>query len=156
VTLLVADETRQALAAALPDTVVVDAAGVGDAVARDAPDVAVVDANAVADPAAVVDTIREHADGAAVVVVGTSTVDADVTCATSDEASVLAAVERARQIAAYRNSVSELYAACRERALGSPSEDVRERRRVADEQFASLPDDRDAFAAALRPEDEDG
>jgi len=157
VTLLVADDARRSLAAVLPDdAAVVDAAAVGDAVARDAPDVVVVDANGVADPDAVVEAVRTNADGAAVVVVGAPTVDADVACTTTDEASVLAAVERARKIAAYRNSVSDLYAACRERALGSPDEELRERRRDADEQFGSLPDDRNAFAAALRPEDEDG
>ncbi|MCG1002140.1 MULTISPECIES: hypothetical protein [Halobacterium] len=153
---LVADDSRGSLAAVLPDDVVtVDAAAVRDAVARDGADVVVVDTVSVADPAAVVDAIRSATD-AAVVAVGTTGLDADVECASVSEASVRAAVERARHIAAYRDSVSALYEACRERALGRPDEAVRERRRNADEQFDSLPDDRAAFAAALRSEGEDG
>lgn len=156
VTHLVADGIRLSLADVLPDDVVtVDAAAVRDVVARDDPDVVVVDAATVADPAAVVNTVRSTTD-AAIVAIGTTALDADVACASSCEGSVRAAVERARHIASYRRSVSDLYEACRERALGRPDEDVRERRRAADEEFASLPDDREAFAAALRPEDEDG
>lgn len=153
---LVADDTSRSLAEVLPDDVVpVDAAAVRDVVARDDPDVVVVDAAAVADPAAVVNTVRSTTD-AAIVAVGTTALDADVACTTTSETALRAAVERARHIASYRRSVSDLYEACRERALGRPDEDVRERRRAADEQFASLPDDREAFAAALRPEAEDG
>jgi hypothetical protein len=156
VTHLVADDTRRSLAAVLPDDVVtVEAAAVRDVVARDDPDVVVVDAATVADPAAVVDVVRSSTD-AAIVAVGATSLDADVACTSTTEASVRAAVERARHIASYRRSVSDLYDACRERALGRPDEDVRERRQAADEQFASLPDDHEAFAAALRPEAEDG
>lgn len=156
-TLFVADD-RRSLADVLPtDVSVVGAAAVGDAVACDTPDVVVVDSDAVADPSAVVDAIRSNADETAVVVAGTAAgVDADVTCATPDEASLRAAVERAEQIAAYRNSVSALYAACRERALGGPDDDLDLHRQAADERFASLPDDREAFHAALRPEGRNG
>ncbi|MGB9963962.1 hypothetical protein [Halobacterium hubeiense] len=153
---LVADDVRRSLAEVLPeDVVTVDAAAVRDVVARDDPDVVVVDADSVADPGAVVDAVRSTTD-AAVVAVGATEVDADVACSSTCDAAVRDAVERAGSIAAYRRSVSDLYEACRERALGRPDEDVRERRRAADEQFASLPDDREAFAAALRPEAEDG
>ena len=153
---VVAGDLRRPLVDALPDDVVtVDAAAVRDATAREDPAVVVVDAATLADPAAVVDDVRSTTD-AAVVAVGATTLDADVECASTDEASVRAAVERAHHIAAYRQSVSDLYEACRERALGRPNEDIRERRQSADDQFASLPDDREAFAAALRSEDEDG
>lgn len=156
VTHLVADDTRRSLAELLPDDVVaVEATDIRDALERDDPDVVVVDADAVADPAAVVDAIRSSTD-AVIVAVGTTAIDADVACASTSETAVGAAVERAGRIASYRGSVSDLYAACRERSLGRPDEEVRERRQTADEQFTSLPDDREAFAAALRPEDEDG
>lgn len=153
---VVADGLRRPLADALPDDVVtVDAAAVRDGVASDDPAVVVVDAATLADPAAAVDDLRSTTD-AAVVAVGATTLDADVACASTDEVSVAAAVERAHHIAAYRRSVSDLYEACRERALGRPDEDVRERRQSADDQFASLPGDREAFAAALRTEADDG
>ncbi|CQH48020.1 uncharacterized protein HHUB_1376 [Halobacterium hubeiense] len=154
---VVAGDLWRPLADALPDDVVtVDAAAVRDSVASDDPAVVVVDAATLADPAAAaVDDVRSTTD-AAVVAVGATTLDADVACAATDEAAVAVAVERARHIAAYRRSVSDLYEACRERALGRPDEDVRERRQSADDQFASLPDDREAFAAALRTEADDG
>ena len=156
VTHLVADDTHRSLAEVLPDDVVtVDAAAVRDVVARDDPDVVVVDVATIADPAAVVETVRSSTD-AVIVAVGATALDVDIACTATSETSVRAAVERARHIASYRHSVSDLYEACRERALGRPDEDVRERRQTADEQFASLPDDREAFAAVLRPEDEDG
>jgi hypothetical protein len=156
VTHVVAGDLRRPLVDALPDDVVtVDAAAVRDSVASDDPAVVVVDAATLADLAAVVDDVRSTTD-AAVVAVGATSLDAGVACVATDEAAVAAAVERARHIAAYRRSVSDLYEACRERALGRPDEDVRERRQSADDQFASLPDDREAFAAALRTEADDG
>ncbi|MFC3478315.1 hypothetical protein [Halobacterium litoreum] len=138
------------------DVVTADAESVGDAVARENATVAVVYASAVADPAAVVATVRSRAPGLPVVVVGTADVDADVTCAASDETAVRAAVERAEHIAAYRASVSTLYEACRERALGQPDADVRERRADADRRLDDLPEDSDVVRAALRPEGDDG
>lgn len=156
VTLLVADDNRRSLRDVLPtDVVSVDADAVGDAVARDDPDVVVVDAGAVADPAAVVDTVRSTAPGTAVVAVGTTGTDADVTCAAADETSIRDAVERARRVADYRQSVSDLYEACRDRALGRPDADLRGRRRDADAKFADLPTDRETFSAALRADDGD-
>ncbi|MFB6268660.1 MAG: hypothetical protein ABEH83_01865 [Halobacterium sp.] len=150
-TLLVADDNRRSLRDVLPsDAVTVDAEAVADAVASDDPDVVVVDAGAVADAAGIVDAVRENARGTAVVAVGTTGTDADVTCAATDESSVQAAVERARQVAEYRRSVADLYEACRDRAVGRPDADLRDRRRDADEKFERLPTDRETFSAALR------
>ncbi|WP_336034945.1 hypothetical protein [Halobacterium yunchengense] len=155
-TLLVADGGRRSLRDVLPSEVaVVDADAVSEAVARDAPDVVVVDAGAVAEPGAVVDAVRATDPGSAVVVVGTTGTDADVTCATADRASVHAAVERAERIADYRQSVTALYEASRDRALGRPDADLRDVRRDADAKFDDLPADRETFAAALRPDDRD-
>ncbi|MXR19736.1 hypothetical protein [Halobacterium bonnevillei] len=152
-TLLVADDSRRSLRDVLgSDVVAVDAEAVSDAVARDDPDVVVVDAGAVADPAGVVQEVRSNARDTAVVAVGTTGTDADVTCAATDEASIRAAVDRARRVADYRRSVADLYAACRDRALGQPDADLRDSRRDADAKFADLPGDREAFAAALRTE----
>jgi len=156
VTHLVADDPERSLVDALPaDVVTVSAAAVRDDLARADPDVVVVDATAVPDPAAVVDAVRSTTD-AVVVAVGATTLDADIACASTGGPAVAAAVERAHAIAAYRQSVSDLYEACRERALGRPDEDVRARRQSADDKFASLPDDRESFAAALRRGEEDG
>lgn len=156
VTLLVADDNRRSLRDVLgSDVVAVDAEAVSDAVARDDPDVVVVDAGAVADPACVVDAVRSTAHGTAVVAVGTTGTDADVTCAATDAASIRAAVERARRVADYRRSVSALYEACRDRALGRPDEDIRDYRRDADAKFDDLPTDRESFSAVLRVDDDD-
>jgi len=62
-------------------------------------------------------------------------------------------VSRARDVAAYRSSVSDLYEACRGRALGRPDEDLRETRADADRRLAELPSDRQTVAAALRAGD---
>jgi hypothetical protein len=157
VTLLVADDNRRSLRDVLPsDAVTVEAQAVADAVARDDPDVVVVDGAAVADAAGIVDDVRATAPNAAVVAVGTTNTEADVTCAATDESSICAAVERARQVADYRRSVSELYEACRDRALGRPDDDLRDCRRDADAKFEQLPADRETFSAALRPDDADG
>lgn len=153
VTLLVADDNRRSLRDVLgSDVVTVDAEAVSDAVARDDPDVVVVDAGAVADPAGVVQEVRSNARDTAVVAVGTTGTDADVTCAATDEASIRAAVDRARRVADYRRSVADLYEACRDRALGQPDADLRDSRRDADAKFADLPGDRETFSAALRTE----
>lgn len=157
VTLLVADDNRRSLRDVLgSDVVAVDAEAVSDAVARDDPDVVVVDAGAVADPAGVVHEVRSNARDTAVVAVGTTGTDADVTCAATDEASIRAAVDRARRVADYRRSVADLYEACRDRALGQPDADLRDSRREADAKFADLPGDREAFSAALRTEGDRG
>lgn len=160
-TLLVAEAARPALAGALgTDAATVGAASVTDALEADGEDVVLVDGNSVADPHGVVAAVREYAPDAAVVVAGANGVG-DVSCATTDEQSVRAAVERARRIAAYRSSVSELYEACRDRALGQPDDAIRERRAAADRQFEDLPTDHESVAAALRTSadptgDEDG
>jgi hypothetical protein len=149
VTLLVADDCRPAFAGVLGgDAATVDAAGVADAVDTETR-VVLVDAHSVADPQAVVDAVQDHAPDAVVVVAGGTDVG-DVSCPTRDENSVRAAVERARDIASYRESVSDLYEACRGRALGRPDADLRASRESADDRFESLPEDRDAVAAALR------
>ena len=156
VTLLVADDTRRSLRDVLPvDAVTVEAEAVADAVAREDPDVVVVDAGAVADPTAIVDAVRSKARGIGIVAVGTTETDADVTCVVTDESSIRAAVERARQVADYRRSVSELYEACRDRALGRPDADLRDCRKTADENFDQLPADRETFSAALRLDDDE-
>lgn len=155
-TLLVADNCRPAFAGALGgDSATVDAAGVADAVGGGDTRVVLVDAHSVADPQAVVDAVREHAPDAAAVVAGASDVG-DVSCPTRDEQSVRSAVERAREIASYRASVSDLYEACRGRALGRPSDDLRTCRESADDRFESLPEDREAIGAALRSGDDEG
>jgi hypothetical protein len=157
VTLLVADDDRPSLSAVLAaDVVPVETDAVAAGVARDDPDVVVVDGHSVADPQSAVVDVRAHAPDATVVVVGVTDVDADVTTATSDERSVRTAVERARRVTDYRQSVSELYDACRGRALGRPADEVRERRREADDHFDELPEGRETFAAALRTGEEDG
>ena len=156
-TLLVADDDRPSLSAVLAaDVVPVETDAVAAAVARDDPDVVVVDGDSVADPQSAVADVRANAPDATVVVVGVTEADADVTTATSDERSVRAAVERARRVTDYRQSVSELYDACRGRALGQPSEELQERRREADDQFDQLPEDHETFAAALRTDEENG
>jgi hypothetical protein len=153
VTLLVADDCRRALVGALAgDAAVVDAAGVADAVGE-ATHVVVVDAHAVPDTHAVVADVRERAPDAVVVVAGGADAG-DVSCPTRDEQSVRAAVERARDVVAYRESVSSLYEACRGRALGRPDADLRACRESADDRFESLPEDREAVAAALRSDDD--
>jgi hypothetical protein len=153
VTLLVADDNRRSLRDVLgSDVVAVDAEAVSDAVARDDPAVVVVDAGAVADPAGVVREVRSNARDTAVVAVGTTGTDADVTCAATDEASIRSAVDRARRVADYRRSVADLYEACRDRALGQPDADLRDSRRDADAKFGDLPGDRETFSAALRTE----
>lgn len=153
-TLLVADDITPSLTRALAaDVVTVGAAEVGDALATDDPDVVLVDGTSVADLMGVVDAVREDAPDAVVVVVGARD-GGDVSCATSDEQSVRAAVERAHHIAKYRESVSALYEACRGRALGRPDGDLREFRATADERFEDLPGDPEAVDAALRPTDD--
>jgi hypothetical protein len=153
VTLLVADDSRRSLRDVLEsDVVAVEAEAVSDAVARDDPDVVVVDAGAVADPSSVVQEVRSNTRDTAVVAVGTTGSDADVICAATDEASIRAAVHRARRVADYRRSVGDLYEACRDRALGQPDADLRDSRRDADAKFAALPGDRETFSAALRTE----
>ncbi|WP_232700832.1 hypothetical protein [Halobacterium wangiae] len=153
-TLLVADDDRQSLSAVLAaDVVPVRTDAVAAAVARDDPDVVVIDGDSVADPQAAVADVRANAPDATIVVVGTTDLDADVTTATSDERSVRAAVERARRVTNYRESVSDLFDACRDRALGRPDDEIRERRREADDRFDQLPEDHETFAAALRTDD---
>ncbi|MFB6069141.1 MAG: hypothetical protein ABEJ90_04360 [Halobacterium sp.] len=155
-TLLVADDGRRSLRDVLPaDVATVDADSAGDAAAREHPAVVVVDAASVGDPAAVVEDVRANADRTVVVAVGTTATDADVTCAATDEAAVRDAVERARRVSDYRSSISELYEACRDRALGQPDGDVRERRADADRRLEALPEDRESVAAALRSDDAD-
>jgi hypothetical protein len=157
VTLLVADDDRPSLSALLAaDVVSVETDAVAAALARDDPDVVVVDGDSVADARAVVADIRANAPDATVVVIGATDVGADVTTATSDERSVRAAVERARRVTDYRESVADLFDACRDRALGRPDDDLRERRREADDQFDQLPEDHETFAAALRTDENDG
>ncbi|WP_232687305.1 hypothetical protein [Halobacterium zhouii] len=159
-TLLVADADRPAIVDALPS-------GAATVPADDAPaaaasgdhEVVVVATEAVLAPGDVVEAVRIAAPHVAVVAVGDVVVNADATAADADE--LPGACERARRVAAYRDSVSELYAACREHALGD-DRDVRERRREADALFEELPEDDETFAAALRstdgdaPEDDDG
>ncbi len=159
VTLLVADDDdgrtlRDALGSG---AVLVDADAVSDALARHDPDVAVVDTDAVADPGGVVAAIRSGGGGVPVVSVGAVETDADVTCPSRDADALRAAVDRARRVAEYRRSVSDLYEQCKNRELGRPDEALRESRADADSRLADLPDDRWAVAAALRPDagDED-
>jgi hypothetical protein len=154
VTLLVADDDDgQSLRDALgPGVVAVEADAVSDAVARHDPDVAVVDADAVADPGGVVAAIRSGGGGLTVVSVGAAETDADVTCPSRNADAVRAAVDRARRVAEYRRSVSDLYEQCKNRAFGRPDEALRESRADADSRLADLPDDRWAVAAALRPD----
>lgn len=150
-TLLVADDGRTVPSVLAADAAVVGSAAVSDTVGSDDPDVVVVDGNAVADAGAVVEAVREASSGTAIVVVGEDDCDADVTCENTETA-ILAAVERAERVAEYRRSVSSLYEACKERALGRPEEDVQAQRREADDHFAALPADEETFAALLRSE----
>ena len=158
VTLLVAgddtDDAGQSLRDTLaPGVVVVDAAAVGDALARHDPDVVVVDAAAVADPSSVVAAVRSAGDSrVSVVSVGSVAIDADVTRTSRNPDDLRAAVDHARRVAAYRRSVSTLYEACRDRELGRPDEALRASRADADRRFADLPDDQWAVEAALRPD----
>lgn len=154
VTLLVADDDGRTLRDAIGSGVVpVEAAAVGDAVARHDPDVVVVDADAVADPGGVVAAIRSAAGGGVPVVsVGAPETDADVASTSRNPEAVRAAVDRACRVAEYRRSVSDLYEQCKNRALGRPDEALRESRADADRRLADLPDDRWAVAAALRPD----
>ena len=154
-TLLVADANRPAIVDALPPgatTVTADDAAA--AVASSDHDVVVVATEAVVAPGDVVEAVRVAAPQAAVVAVGGIAVNADATTTSTDAGNIRAACERARRVSAYRNSVSELYAACRERALGD-DRDVRARRREADALFEELPADEGTFAAAMRPSEGD-
>lgn len=152
-TLLVADDGRSVPSVLAADAVTVASEAVSDTVADDDPDVVVVDGRAVSDTAAVVRAVRAASSRTGIVVVGDSAAEADVTCVDADETAVLAAVERAERVAAYRRSVSSLYDACRDRALGRPEGDVRAQRRRADDRFSALPEDEETFAAVLRPDD---
>lgn len=150
-TLLVADAAARSVPrvlAADADTVSSDA--VSDIVAVDDPDVVVVDAEAVRDPAAVVRAVREVSSDAAIVLVGDTDSRADVAGVDCDEASVREAVERAERVADYRRSVSDLYDACRDRALGRPDSEVQAQRRQADDRFSALATDEETFAALFR------
>lgn len=160
-TLLVADANRPAVVDALPsDAATVPADDAPSAAASGDHEVVVVATEAVVAPGDVVEAVRVAAPRAAVVAVGEVAVNADATAADAD--GISAACERARRVSAYRDSVSELYAACREHALGD-DRDVRARRREADALFEELPEDDETFAAALRsiggdtaPEADDG
>ena len=148
-TLLVAGASRPALVDALPsDAVTVAAEDAPEAAASGDHDVVVVATEAVLAPGDVVEAVRMAAPNATVIAVGDVAVSADATAASADEDEICAALERARQVSAYRDSVSELYAACRERALGG-DRDVRAHRREADARFDELPEDETVFAAAM-------
>jgi len=150
VTLLVADATRSTLSGVLDDAevVAVDELAAGLSAGDDR--VVVVDC-ATADARSAVATVRTQAPDAVVVSVGGDV--GDVVAATGAEQAVSAAVARARDVAAYRASVSALYEACRGRALGRPTEDLRETRAHADRRLDALPSDRQTVAAALRTRD---
>lgn len=152
-TLLVADGTRSALPAVLDDAEVVAVDELPDALSPGDDSVVVVDC-ATVDARSAVGTVRAHAPDAVVVGVGGDV--GDVVTATGDEQAISAAMSRARDVAAYRESVSELYEACRERALGRPDEDLRAARADADRRLAELPSDRQTVAAALRTGDQPG
>ena len=149
-TLLVADGTRSTLSAVLEDAETVAVDGLADALSPGDDGVVVVDC-ATVDGRSAVGTVRAHAPDAVVVGVGGDV--GDVVAATGDEQAVASAVARARDVAAYRESVSDLYEACRGRALGRPPENLRETRADADERLAELPSDRQTVAAALRTGD---
>jgi len=150
VTLLVADGARSTLSALLDDAETVAVDGLADALSPGDDRVVVVDC-ATVDARSAAGTVRAHAPDAVVVSVGCDV--GDVVAATGDERAVSAAVTRARDVAAYRESVSDLYEACRGRALGRPDEDLRETRANADRRLAELPSDRQTVAAALRTGD---
>jgi hypothetical protein len=157
VTLLVADDDgRSVLSVLAADAVTVGADAVSDALTANDPDVVVVDGTAVRDTDAVVRAVREASADAGIVVVGDAASEADVACVDADESSILAAVERAERVADYRRSVSDLYDAARDRALGRPDGDVRAHRKRADDCFSALPTDEDTFAALLRTDEADG
>jgi len=147
VTLLVADGARSTLSAVLDDAEAVAVDGLADALSPGDDGVVVVDC-ATVDARSAVGTVRAHAPDAVVVGVGGDV--GDVVAATGDEQAVAAAVARARDVAAYRESVADLYEACRGRALGRPDADLRETRADADQRLAELPSDRQTVAAALR------
>jgi uncharacterized protein (DUF849 family) len=151
VTLLVADGTRSTLSAVLDDPEIVGIDGIADALSPGDDGVVVVDC-ATVDARSAVGTVRAHAPD--VVVVGVGGDVGDVVAATGDEQAVSAAVARAKDVAAYRESVSDLYEACRGRALGRPDADLRETRADADQRLAELPSDRQTVAAALRAGDQ--
>jgi phage terminase large subunit-like protein len=150
VTLLVADGTRSTLSAVLDDAETVAVDGLADALSPGDDRVVVVDC-ATVDARSAAGTVRAHAPDAVVVSVGGDV--GDVVAATADEQAVSTAVARARDVAAYRASVADLYEACRGRALGRPDEDLRETRAQADRRLAELPSDRQTVAAALRTGD---
>ena len=149
-TVLVADETRSTLSAVLEDAETVAVDELAAALSPGDDRVVVVDC-ATVDARSAAGTVRAHAPDAVVVSVGGDV--GDVVAATGDEHAVSAAVSRARDVAAYRSSVSDLYEACRGRALGRPDEDLRETRADADRRLAELPSDRQTVAAALRAGD---
>lgn len=149
-TLLVADGTRSTLSAVLEDAEVVAVDELADALSPGDDQVVVVDCGTV-DGRSAAGTVRAHASDAVVVSVGGDV--GDVVAATADEQAVSAAVARARDVAAYRASVADLYEACRGRALGRPDADLRETRAAADRRLAELPSDRQTVAAALRTND---
>lgn len=152
-TLLVADGTRSTLSAVLDDAETVTVDALADALSPGDDGVVVVDC-ATVDGRSAVGTVRAHAPDAVVVGVGGDV--GDVVAATADEQAVTSAVARARDVAAYRESVSDLYEACRGRALGRPPADLRETRADADRRLADLPSDRQTVAAALRTSDHEG
>jgi hypothetical protein len=164
VTLLVADADRLEIADSLPsETVTVAADDAPEAAASGDHDVVAVATEAVVAPGDVVEAVQVAAPDVAVVAVGDIAVSADATATSSDRDEIRAACERARQVSAYRDSVSDFYDACRERALGKHDRDVRAHRREADARFGELPEDDATFAAAIRSlggdadlEDEDG
>jgi phage terminase large subunit-like protein len=150
VTLLVADGTRSTLTALLEDAETVAIDELADALSPGDDRVVVVDC-ATVDARSAAGTVRAHAPDAVVVSVGGDV--GDVVAATGDERAVSAAVARARNVAAYRESVSALYEACRGRALGRPDEELREARASADRRLADLPSDQQTVAAVLRTGD---
>lgn len=149
-TLLVADGTRSTLSAVLDDAETVAVEELADALSPGDDRVVVVDC-ATVDARSAAGTVRAHAPDAVVVSVGGDV--GDVVAATADAQAVSAAVDRARDVAAYRASVADLYEACRGRALGRPDEDLRATRADADRRLAELPSDRQTVAAALRTGD---
>lgn len=154
VTLLVADADRPDIADSLPsETATVAADDAPEAAASGDHDVVAVATEAVVAPGDVVEAVRVAAPDVAVVAVGDVAVSADATAASTDRDAIRGACERARHVSAYRDSVADLYEACRERALGEPDRDVRAHRREADARFGELPEDDATFAAAIRSPD---